>query len=329
MAPRRAAFSITVFGPSTWQVMTSTPCVDQAVGGFRFLHRHRPVAGEDHLHGRVRIGEPGAEHEGVDVAQHLRDRLGGDEAELAGLGGVAGDDAGDVLRLVDIAEIAAGVLRVLLRPQPAGMLEARLGKFVGELDHVRAEVAERGREQERGAVEIDHQLHGLLDRVGFRDLLLLDHLDAGHLLQRRGAGGVRLVVAVVVARADIDEADDGILGEGGANRQRRGKRRGGGALQQMAAGNRGKWHGLAPGPGSNKLAGAARYLRWPGWSPGAISQAPCHRRQGLLCPRNFERIRPTAMRRVAWRRDLLAQEMSKIRLLYAMEWAGQQERAHP
>ena len=33
------------------------------------------------------------------------------------------------------------------------------------------------------------------------------------------------------------------------------------------------------------------------------------------------------MRRVAWRRDLLAQEMSKIRLLYAMEWAGQQERA--
>ena len=83
---------------------------------------------------------------------------------------------------------------------------------------MRAEVAERGRKQERGDIEIDHGLHGLLDRVGFRDLLLLDHLDAGHLLQRGGAGGVGLVVAVVVARSDIDEADDGILGERGAAR---------------------------------------------------------------------------------------------------------------
>ena len=84
--------------------------VDQAVGGFGFLHRHRPVAGEYDLQGRVRIGKPRAEHERVDVARsRLRDRLGGDEAELAGLGGVAGDDAGNVLRLVDIAEIAADV----------------------------------------------------------------------------------------------------------------------------------------------------------------------------------------------------------------------------
>src|SRR4029077_5978996 len=186
------------------------------------------------------------------------ERLGGDEAELAGLGGVAGDDAGDVLRLVDIAQIAADVLGVLLGPQPAGMLEPRLGIFVGELEHVRAEVAERGRKQERGAVEIDHRFHGLLNRVGFRDLLLLDHLDAGHLLQRGGAGGVRLVVAVVVTRSDIYEADDGILGERRAPRQGRGERGGGGALQQMAAGNPGQWHGLAPGPGSNKLTGATR-----------------------------------------------------------------------
>ena len=84
MAPRRAAFSTTVFGPSTWQVIDVDALVDQAVGGFGFLHRHRPVAGEDHLRGDLRIGELGAEREGIDVAQHLRDRLGGDEAELAG-----------------------------------------------------------------------------------------------------------------------------------------------------------------------------------------------------------------------------------------------------
>src|SRR3569832_68439 len=76
--------------------------VDQAIGSFRFLNRHRPVAGEDHLRGRLRNGELGAKRECVDVAQDLRDRFRRDEAELAALGGIAGDDAGDVLRLVDI-----------------------------------------------------------------------------------------------------------------------------------------------------------------------------------------------------------------------------------
>src|ERR1700722_3922034 len=33
--------------------------VDQAVGGFGFLDRHRPVAGEDHLRGGLRVGELG------------------------------------------------------------------------------------------------------------------------------------------------------------------------------------------------------------------------------------------------------------------------------
>jgi hypothetical protein len=120
--------------------------IDQAVGGFRFLHRHRPIAGEDHLCGDFRIGELGAEGEGVDVAQHLRDRLGGDEAELAGFSRVAGDDAGDVLRFVDIAEIAAGVFRILVAPQAAAMLEAELRKLQRHLDHVRVVVTERRRE---------------------------------------------------------------------------------------------------------------------------------------------------------------------------------------
>ena len=153
--------------------------VDQAVGGFGFLDRHRPVAGEDHLRGRLRVGEPGAQRESVDVAQHLRDRFCGDKAEFAGLAGVAGDNARDVLGFVDIAKVAAGIRGILVAPQPAAMFEAQFWKLLGHLDHVRVVVSERCREEQGGAVEIDHRLHGLFDRVGFRDFLFLDDLEAG------------------------------------------------------------------------------------------------------------------------------------------------------
>ena len=59
---------------------------------------------------------------------------------------------------------------------------------------------------------------------GLRDALLLDHLDAGHLLDRGGALGVRLVVAEIVARPDIDEADHRRTGGAGAA-ERQGSRR--------------------------------------------------------------------------------------------------------
>jgi hypothetical protein len=207
--------------------------VDQAVSGFGFLDRHRPVTGEDHLRGCLRVGKLGAEREGVDVAQHLRDRFRRDEPELAAFGGVAGDDAGNILRLVDIAEIAAGVGRVFLAPEAAAMLEAQFWKFLCHLDDVRVVIAERGREQQRRAVEVDHGLDGLLDRVGLGHLFFFDHLEAGQLLHRRRALRVGLVVTVVVARPDIDEADGGAgcargaRAESGAECQRRT------ALQQM------------------------------------------------------------------------------------------------
>src|SRR4029077_11788187 len=40
---------------------------------------------------------------------------------------------------------------------------------------------------------------------GLRHLLLLDHRDAGHLLEGGGGLGLRLVVAVVVARTHVDD----------------------------------------------------------------------------------------------------------------------------
>ena len=182
---------------------------DHRVGRLGFLDGQRPVAGEDHLGGGLRVHRPCPQGEGVDVAQHLGDRLGSDEAKLAALGGHAGDDAGEILRLVDVAEVAAGVHRVLgLVPQAAAVTELDLRILRRHAQHVRVEVAERGREQERGAVEVDHALHRFLDGDRLGHLLFLDDLHAGHLLQDGRALGMGLVVAVVVARADIDEAHD-------------------------------------------------------------------------------------------------------------------------
>ena len=49
--------------------------------------------------------------------------------------------------------------------------------------------------------------------VGLRNVLLLDDLDARHLLERLDGDRMRLVPAEVVARADIDDADGEIGGE--------------------------------------------------------------------------------------------------------------------
>ncbi len=116
--------------------------IDQTVGRFGFLDGHRPVAGENDLGGGLRVCKFRAKRERVDVAQHLRDRFGGNEAELAALGGIAGDDAGNILRFIDVAKIAAGVLRILVAPQAAAVLEAQFWKLVRHLDHVRIVISE-------------------------------------------------------------------------------------------------------------------------------------------------------------------------------------------
>src|SRR5262249_48800486 len=102
-----------------------------------------PVAGEDRLRGDLGVDRLGTEGEGVDVAQDLRNRLGGDEAQLAALGREPGDDPGEILRLVDVTEVAAGVHRMLaLGPQATAMAELDLLKLPGFLQHVRIEVTE-------------------------------------------------------------------------------------------------------------------------------------------------------------------------------------------
>ena len=74
-------------------------------------------------------------------------------------------------------------------------------------EDVRIEVAERRRKEQLRPVEADHALHRLLDGVGLGDVLFLADLDAGELGDDERALVVRLVVAVVVLRPDVDEAD--------------------------------------------------------------------------------------------------------------------------
>src|SRR3546814_15747936 len=67
--------------------------------------------------------------EGVDAHHHLRDREGGDVAELAGLGDVAGDGADDGEALVE-ARVVDG--EVVERLDAGRALQVAVGELLGE-----------------------------------------------------------------------------------------------------------------------------------------------------------------------------------------------------
>src|SRR5215470_10732927 len=90
------------------------------------------------------------------------------------------------------------------------MSELDLGIFLGHFYHEWIEIAERCPEDQRGIVESDYRLDRLGYSIGLGNVLLLDHLDARCLFQRRSGHRMRLVPAEVVARADVNKADDGV-----------------------------------------------------------------------------------------------------------------------
>lgn len=193
--------------------------VGEGVRGFRFLDGERPFTGEDDLAGDRGIDGAGAEQEGVDVEQDLRNGLCGDEADLLGLGHVTGNDAVQVLAHADIAEIGTGIGGLVRGPEAAAMLEADIGISRRHGQDMWVEIAEGGREEQRGTVEVDHALHGLLDVDRFRHLLFFDHRHALDRLDRGSAFGMSLVIAEVILRADIDEADGQTCGAGDIERK--------------------------------------------------------------------------------------------------------------
>src|SRR3546814_6289400 len=84
----------------------------------------------------------GGQDEGVDAHHHLRDREGGDVAELAGLGDVAGDGADDGAALVE-ARVVDG--EVVERLDAGRVLEVDVGELLGDA-HRGVHEAERSEE---------------------------------------------------------------------------------------------------------------------------------------------------------------------------------------
>ena len=124
-------------------------------------------------------------------------------------------------------------------PQRRGVAELHVGVLLGEVDHERIEIAERGAEDEVGAVEVDHRFHRLGDGIGLGDVLLLDDGDVGDALENLHGDGVCLVPAEIIARADIDGTQRDVGGVGRADErhgQRRGGKAGGARLQKGTAG---------------------------------------------------------------------------------------------
>jgi hypothetical protein len=86
--------------------------------------------------------------------------------------------------------------------------EGHLRVPFGRVEHIGIEVGEGGREDHSGPTQ-DHQL---IDRGGdVRAGAHLGHPNPFHLLQRRRASRVGLVVAAVVFRPGVEESDDQLL----------------------------------------------------------------------------------------------------------------------
>jgi hypothetical protein len=114
------------------------------------------------------------------------------------------------------------------------MAELHVGIFRRDAQHVGVEIAERGEEDQVGAVEIDHALHRLFDGRGLGDFFFLKIFDVRLALAQRGDGlRVRLVEAEIVLWADIDEADRRRVGAGGRGADQRGAQRHRCALQNL------------------------------------------------------------------------------------------------
>src|ERR1700722_15787267 len=143
LTPRFSAVSITTFGPSTWQGTTSQPASTSAFAASASRTGSDQSPGKITCPGAVGVPRARPEQDGVDVAEDARDRFRRHEADLVGFGREAGGDAVNVMRLIEIAEIGAGVFRILvLVPERRGMAERDVGVFLGEVDDEGGVVAE-------------------------------------------------------------------------------------------------------------------------------------------------------------------------------------------
>ncbi len=201
--------------------------VDQRVGGIGFLARIEPGVDPHHLDLGARVVLVQRQLNGVDVADHFRNREGRDVADLLGLGHLRREEAADVAAFIGTGQIGADVLRLLVT---GGVLEGDLGELLGDLQRG-VHVAEGGGE-DKVIVALGHvadnplgigTLRHVLDEAGL-------HLVAQLLFHVLATLLMLVGPAMVADRADIDEADlqriggrSGGRGESGAEADRCGK----------------------------------------------------------------------------------------------------------
>src|SRR5690606_18849787 len=191
--------------------------VDQRVGGIGFLARIEPGVDPDDLDLGARVVLVQRQLDGVDVADDLRNREGGDVADLLGLGHLRREEAADVATLVGAGQVGADVLRLLVA---GGVLEGDVGELLGDLDR-RVHVTEGGGEDQVIAAlghVADHPFGvgafgDVLDEAGL-------NLVAELFFQVLAALLVLVGPAMVADRAAVDETDLQGIGrrdaEGGA-----------------------------------------------------------------------------------------------------------------
>ena len=92
--------------------------------------------------------------------------------------------------------------------------------MLGDFQNVGVKVAEGGREEDFRPIQFDHIAHRLLHRDRLRDLCFLDGLDPLQFGYPFLAGGVGLIIAIVVFRPDINEAHDDLLLSPGGDSER-------------------------------------------------------------------------------------------------------------
>ena len=184
---------------------------DQHLGRVRLLAGVEPRAHPDDLQLEVGVDGLRAQQEGVDAADHLRDRERGDVARDPALRHPRRDLADDVASLVEARRIRGHVVGPLVA---RGVLELHVREVPGHLDG-RLHVAERGGEDDSGplADEAGDRAFGV---GAFGHVLDVDGLDpvAERFLDREPPLIVLVGPAVVADRADVDESDHQLVGAG-------------------------------------------------------------------------------------------------------------------
>uniref|UniRef100_A0A494G987 Uncharacterized protein n=1 Tax=Solanum lycopersicum TaxID=4081 RepID=A0A494G987_SOLLC len=183
------------------------------VGGIGFLARIEPRVDPNNLDFGTGVVLVQGQLDGVDVADHFRNRERGDIADLLGLGHLRCEEAADITTLVGARQVGAKILVLLVA---GGVFEGHLGKLLGDFQR-RVHVAERGGEDQVVVVlghVADHPLGvGALGHV--LDVIGGD-LRAEFLRQRLAPLFMLIRPAVVADRADVDETDLQRIGSAGA-----------------------------------------------------------------------------------------------------------------